>query len=519
MVVVTIRMAILGDLDPNLPSHHAIEEARGRLPADVEAAWVPTSRVGEVDWRRCDAVWLAPAAPATDAAPGGYVDSDAAYRVIRWARTLGIPFLACGAGAGYVLADFVVSVLDRPDLVPSAARLDAEVVDGLARSGWVARPDPTGRPLAAGPAASRSPGPPPRQPALAALSLAGHPSYIVVPSSVTLDDPVLTTFLDAARRQASRREQAEADAARRAALVAAELKSRTYPQQLRGPRHRWWKPLASLPLVAILAALGMTLVMVPFAIVTDGGPDSFDDTAFAATPLGALWLNLTVAALIPATFLGIWLVHRRPPGRILSVTGRVRWAWLLRAHVTVLPLWVVYLGGTWVLTGQEILPRPREWLGLLVVTVLTTPLQAAAEEVGMRGGLVQAIGSWFAQPVVAAVVSGAVSTAAFIAAHGSLDPWIWVDLGSMAVAACYLAWRTGGLEAAIAIHVVNNLLVTFSGIVFGGLEESYVSEETVGSPGSALASVIVIGVATGLLVWQGRRVGVVPARRFAPALG
>ena len=54
-----------------------------------------------------------------------------------------------------------------------------------------------------------------------------------------------------------------------------------------------------------------------------------------------------------------------------------------------------------------------------------------------------------------------------------MDVWIWIDIGSLAVAACWLAWRTGGIEAGIALHVVNNLAVTFAvGILLGGLEES-----------------------------------------------
>ena len=50
-------------------------------------------------------------------------------------------------------------------------------------------------------------------------------------------------------------------------------------------------------------------------------------------------------------------------------------------------------------------------------------------------------------PVVALVVTTVMSTVAFAPAHGSLDPWILIELGTLAVFGCYLAWRTGGLEA------------------------------------------------------------------------
>ena len=107
----------------------------------------------------------------------------------------------------------------------------------------------------------------------------------------------------------------------------------------------------------------------------------------------------------------------------------------------------------------------------------------------------------------------------FVAAHGSMDVWIWIDIGSLAVAACWLAWRTGGIEAGIALHVVNNLAVTFAGILLGGLEESYVDTETTGSPVSATMSVVVMTIATALILWLAKRRGIAPAGRTTASVG
>ena len=134
------------------------------------------------------------------------------------------------------------------------------------------------------------------------------------------------------------------------------------------------------------------------------------------------------------------------------------------------------------LFDQEVLPRSEQWVGLVVVSLLTTPLQAAGEEIAFRGGLVQSVGSWFRSPVVALVVTTILSTVTFVAAHGSFDPWIVIEIGTLAVFGCYLAWRTGGLEAVLVIHIVNNVLITVTGALFGGLEESYVDTTSTGSP-------------------------------------
>ena len=179
----------------------------------------------------------------------------------------------------------------------------------------------------------------------------------------------------------------------------------------------------------------------------------------------------------------------------------------------------MYLALSWVLFDQEVLPRSEQWVGLVVVSLLTTPLQAAGEEIAFRGGLVQSVGSWFRSPVVALVVTTILSTVTFVAAHGSFDPWIVIEIGTLAVFGCYLAWRTGGLEAVLVIHIVNNVLITVTGALFGGLEESYVDTTSTGSPLSALSAVLATGVVTAVLLWLGRRRGIVPSGWLTPARG
>lgn len=337
------------------------------------------------------------------------------------------------------------------------------------------------------------------------------------PGSLTsgYPDQELLGFLHAAKWRSASREFAARRAAVDAQLAAADAVPRTYVHQMRGPRHRWWRPFVSLGLLVALWLVVSTAISAPFFLV--GSVDTIEEAT--STWAGNLWLNLSLAALIPATMVALWAAHRRGWGRLFSVQGRVRWGWLFQAHALLVPLWLLYLGGTWVLSGQEVLARPEQWIGMLVVCLLTTPLQAAGEEIAFRGGLVQAVGSWFRSPVVAFAVTLLVSTVAFVAAHGSMDVWIWIDIGSLAVAACYLAWRTGGLEAGIAIHVVNNVLITLQGIILGGLDQSYVDTETSGSPLGALTSVFVMALATALLLWAARRRGIAPKGFFKPALG
>jgi membrane protease YdiL (CAAX protease family) len=70
-----------------------------------------------------------------------------------------------------------------------------------------------------------------------------------------------------------------------------------------------------------------------------------------------------------------------------------------------------------------------------------------------RGYLMQALGSLFAQPWVGVVLSSLV----FALFHGTQNLPLFLDRLGFGLLAAVLVWRTGGLEAGIAAHVVNNV--------------------------------------------------------------
>ena len=217
------------------------------------------------------------------------------------------------------------------------------------------------------------------------------------------------------------------------------------------------------------------------------------------------------------------IVHRMKIGYSTSVAGRVRWGWMVRCMLVLLPLWVIYLGLGQVLFPPQS-PRPEQWLAFLIIVLLTTPLQCAAEEYAFRGWILQNVGTWIRPPVVAIVISTVLSAVTFALAHSSLDPFVLADIGLFAVVAVFLTWRTGGLEAAIAMHTVNNVLIFVSIVIFGGWAEALVGPETTGSVITLGLSVVVDAIAVTLILWQAKRAKIdrlyhpVPARA-QPAVG
>lgn len=301
-----------------------------------------------------------------------------------------------------------------------------------------------------------------------------------------------------------------------------------YQHLFREPGRRWWRPLVSLAVflgsylvmaLALLVVVGIALIPVVMDQPMTEGALDLDLVALFQGWSGVglnLAVNLLLAALIPAVLLANRVAHRIPSGYTHSVAGRFRWGWAATVVAVLVPVWAVYLAIGFVLEPVA-LGVHRDSLAvtgaLLAVVLLTTPLQSAGEEYFFRGWLLQNIGVGIARPVVALVVPTAISAAIFGLAHGSLDPWILVSLGATSVAACYLTWRTGGLEAAVALHSVNNVLIMGFLILSGTSLGSAMIDTTSTSTWLAAGLAIVFhGLAVLAVEWVARRRGITATR-------
>ena len=264
-------------------------------------------------------------------------------------------------------------------------------------------------------------------------------------------------------------------------VAAGQLPGDPYPRLLRTPRWRWWRPVVGLVvavLAVVVAAVGVIIAALVASIVTGASsePSDAQDALSPDTALGLLANNLVIATLIPACALAVFLVHRESPGWLASVVAGVRWGLLGRLFPLALLVVLVFFGLSLLLpssSGQDVtVPAAGTLAGLLVVILLTTPLQAAGEEVGFRGYLTQAVASWSVRPVSGIVAGTVVSAGCFALAHGVQDGWLFGDRLAFGLTASWLAWRTGGLEAPVALHAANNLVSLSFTAATGSLEDS-----------------------------------------------
>jgi membrane protease YdiL (CAAX protease family) len=298
-------------------------------------------------------------------------------------------------------------------------------------------------------------------------------------------------------------------------------RARPYQQVLRGPRFRWWRPLLSTVILlgGVGAVLGLTLLAgVAYYLLTDvarGGPlpGETGTGSWEATPAGMLVTNLLLAALIPIVMLAVWGGFGWRPRWIASVTGGVRWGWLaVCALASIVVVVLPSLALTLATEDPSTWKPERQWPALAAVVLLTTPLQAAGEEYLFRGWLPQTIGSVIRNPRVGALAGSVVATTLFALAHGDQDPWLFADRFTVGAVACWLVWWTGGLEAGMALHAVNNLTVFGFTLAEGGLADSLsVTEASPSGVAVDVATLVVAAVVIGLVARRRRVV-----RLFTP---
>jgi membrane protease YdiL (CAAX protease family) len=247
-----------------------------------------------------------------------------------------------------------------------------------------------------------------------------------------------------------------------------------YPQILRNSGYVWWRSLAGASLGLLLFLLLTTVVsqavVALFWVATARGTAyaAYITSAFAfERPSGMVGANLGIATLIPIAWGLMAVIHRVKPRWLSSVQPKIRWKYLLIClAVAAVALNGVLLLSTLVSGMPTFGAQPGFW-GFLVVILLTSPLQAAAEEVFFRGYLMQALGSLVAQPWFGVVVSSLV----FALFHGTQNLPLFLDRLIFGLLAAVLVWRTGGLEAGIAAHIVNNVFA----YVVAGLTTSIAS--------------------------------------------
>ena len=243
-------------------------------------------------------------------------------------------------------------------------------------------------------------------------------------------------------------------------------------------RWRWrWLPLGLIASLVGAVSFGVLLILAAVLIDLIAPSAGLGDTisevveseelqVFASPPMLALEF-LFVGGLFWFAAMGGTIAHGRPLRSLLVPVERFRWPIVAKVLGLSVLLWcglsllgVVLFPDGPAVSFQGVGMEHVIWLIPMSVVIL---IQTSGEDVFFKGLLLRQIGAatgvtWFAPLVVVAV---------FVALHvgnPDLQQNLLLVLSLFAVSdlvIVYLVMRTGGLEAALVLHWVNNASITF----------------------------------------------------------
>ncbi|MCA2174598.1 CPBP family intramembrane metalloprotease [Nonomuraea glycinis] len=266
----------------------------------------------------------------------------------------------------------------------------------------------------------------------------------------------------------------------------------------------WWKPLVVLVVPPVVMVL-LQILLYQVVGVIEGSDDPMSATF---TPLKLLAVNLSVGISGVVAILLLARLAKVPWRGLISspraFDGRRLAQYLLGAALLV---------GAGIGVVALVAPESPGWVAfgvsgttilMLVITVLSTPLQSVGEELMFRSAVLPAAASWVRAVRPALAVGLVVSSLAFAVVHGSSDPWLFGYYTFIGAATGLMAIISRGIEAPAAFHIANNVLFSSVNTLMAD-GEAYTIDRSTDTGDGALLILAAVNIAMVVLVWVRER--------------
>lgn len=231
----------------------------------------------------------------------------------------------------------------------------------------------------------------------------------------------------------------------------------TFPRTFE--KYKCYKPLITIVLVAILYFVFNTILTWVFQAiygtnvidgVVNGGYETLN-----ASDVSVYYSYLSMVIFAPAIYIASKIVGYRPFSSYSSSRGG--WNWKIYFKCLSIPL-VIYLSYFLIslLVGNEYGNVSQISLMCMIISLILIPAQCIVEEHVFRGLLMQTLGAWFKNPILAIIIQSVIF--AIVHSYNSLGV---ITIGISGIVYGWISWRTNGLEASSAIHSINNLMSFF----------------------------------------------------------
>lgn len=231
----------------------------------------------------------------------------------------------------------------------------------------------------------------------------------------------------------------------------------TFPRTFE--KYKCYKPLITIVLVAILYFVFNTILTWVFQAiygtnvidgVVNGGYETLN-----ASDVSVYYSYLSMVIFAPAIYIASKIVGYMPFSSYSSSRGG--WNWKIYFKCLSIPF-VIYLFYFLIslLVGNEYGNVSQISLMCMIISLILIPAQCIVEEHVFRGLLMQTLGAWFKNPILAIIIQSVIF--AIVHSYNSLGV---ITIGISGIVYGWISWRTNGLEASSAIHSINNLMSFF----------------------------------------------------------
>ena len=170
-------------------------------------------------------------------------------------------------------------------------------------------------------------------------------------------------------------------------------------------------------------------------------------------------------------------IHRRPFISIFTTESKINWSRILKGAV----LWFLILGMLTLVSylinpaSYKVTFNPSTFGLLLILSLITFPIQASFEEVFFRGYLMQGFGLLTKKPIIPLLATSFLFGLGHVMNGTGMTLSIFplIETVIIGIALGIITLGEGGIETAIGIHVINNLyavlIVSTPDGIFGNL--------------------------------------------------
>lgn len=222
--------------------------------------------------------------------------------------------------------------------------------------------------------------------------------------------------------------------------------------------------MRAFPAITPLQILALIPLSLLYYLALDYSLYALRTGVFADLTLLRKWSEyFGIGSFLIALFFAALTLRFRPFALMFSVARRVRIGFLVRclvlascAHLLAISFDMFTRNSVQMHTFFANIDRVNwtQAATVLGVLLLASPLQVVSEEVLFRATIPQMIGRWISHPIPCF----ALGAAPFVLLH-NYDWAASIIITLWAAIFAFLTWRTGGIEAAICFHLVNNVIV------------------------------------------------------------